>query len=134
MRVVLDSNIFISTFLKGSLAEEILRFCNKGIINNSISQEIINEIIHKLHQKFKIRERDIKIFANLITSFSQKVAPKEKVTSNPEDPQDNKILECARAAQADLIITLDHHLLKIKKFKNITLIHPKTLTWMIPDY
>ncbi len=134
MKVVLDTNIFISAFLKGALSEEIVRLCEKGIINNHISQEITEEISTKLDQKFKTKEKDIKEFINLINSFSKIVSPKDEVTSDLVDPDDNKILGCAVEARADLIITMDHHLLKLKKFKSVSIIHPKTLTWMIPDY
>lgn len=134
MKVVLDTNIFISAFLKGTLSEEIVRLCEKGIINNHISQAITKEISTKLDQKFKVKEKDAKEFINLINSFSKMVSPKDKITSSLEDPDDNKILECALEAQADLIISLDHHLLKLKRFKSVSIIHPKTLTWMIPDY
>lgn len=134
MKVVLDTNIFISAFLKGTLSEEIIRLCEKGIINNYISQEIARETSTKLSQKFKVKDKDTKDFITLINSFSKMVNPKERVTSNLEDPGDNKILECALEARVDLIITLDHHLLKLKVFRNIAVIHPKTLTWMIPDY
>lgn len=33
-----------------------------------------------------------------------------------EDPDDNRILECAAAARSDYIVTGDNHLLKIKSF------------------
>jgi predicted nucleic acid-binding protein len=35
------------------------------------------------------------------------------------DETDNKILECARAANADLIVTGDKHLLSLKEFSGI---------------
>lgn len=39
-----------------------------------------------------------------------------------QDVPDNRILECAIAAEADLIVTGDHHLLKLKEFEDIPIV------------
>ena len=44
-----------------------------------------------------------------------------------DDPDDNKILECAYAAKVDYIITQDNHLLKLKEFEGIKIINPGDL-------
>ncbi|MEO8065617.1 MAG: putative toxin-antitoxin system toxin component, PIN family [Candidatus Doudnabacteria bacterium] len=41
-----------------------------------------------------------------------------------EDSEDNKILESAVAAGADYLITSDHHLLKLEKFRGIRMVRP----------
>jgi len=51
-----------------------------------------------------------------------------------EMAEDNKILECALSGKADLIVTADQDLIKLKAFKNIGIIHPKTLSWTFPEY
>jgi hypothetical protein len=51
--------------------------------------------------------------------------PKEKIAIIRDDPADNKVLECAIAAGAKFIITGDKHLLKLKKFKGISIITAK---------
>lgn len=40
----------------------------------------------------------------------------------PDDPADNRLLECAVAGGADYIITQDHHLLKLKQFEGVTIL------------
>ncbi len=134
MRVVLDSNIFVSAFLRGGLAEEILDLSVRKLIDVYLSQEIIEEIEKVLKNKFLVKDKDRMDFRHFLVSLSTIVKPQNKVEKAVEDPEDNKILECALEAGADIIVTLDHHLLKLKKFKGIGIVHPKTLTWMIPDY
>lgn len=134
MKVVLDSNIFISAFLKGDLAGEVIDLAVSKLINVYLSREIIEEIEKILKNKFHVRDNDIGGFVHFLLSTSTIVQPKNKIEKIVEDPEDSKILECALEAGADLIITLDHHLLKLKRFKSVSIIHLKTLTWMIPDY
>ena len=42
-----------------------------------------------------------------------------------EDPDDNKIIECAVACGADFILTYDKHLLRLKEFRGIKIIMPE---------
>lgn len=70
---------------------------------------------------------DIRIMAKL-------VIPQEKLHFVSRDPSDNKILECALEADADIIVTLDQDLIKLKNFKGIGIVHPKTLSWTFPEY
>ena len=46
----------------------------------------------------------------------------------------DKIIECAVEARANLIVTMDKHLFKLKSYQGIGIIHPKTLTWIIPKF
>ena len=61
------------------------------------------------------------------------LTPKERIISGVRDKDDNKILECAVAAKADLIITMDKDLLKLKHFRAIGIVHPKTFFYMFPE-
>ncbi len=47
-----------------------------------------------------------------------------------EDPQDNKLLESAIAADADFLVTSDRHLLKIENYNGIKIVSP-TEFWNI---
>jgi uncharacterized protein len=49
------------------------------------------------------------------------VHPSRQVTVL-EDVPDNRILECAVTAGADLIVTGDRHLLKIKEFEGVPIV------------
>jgi hypothetical protein len=42
-----------------------------------------------------------------------------------EDDEDNKILECALASGADIIVSGDRHLLKLGKFRKTTIVTPR---------
>ncbi|MFA6329665.1 MAG: putative toxin-antitoxin system toxin component, PIN family [Candidatus Micrarchaeia archaeon] len=59
------------------------------------------------------------------------VEPKEAVEIIKEDPDDNKVLECALAAGADFIVSGDNHLLKLRAFKGIPIITTKAALEML---
>src|SRR3989344_2043204 len=60
-----------------------------------------------------------------IITLSKIVEPKSKLDIIKEDPDDNKILECAVEGKVDYIISQDKHLLDIKEYKEIKIITPK---------
>lgn len=59
------------------------------------------------------------------------IESKEEIEIVKEDPEDNKILECAVSSNSEYIITYDNHLLKLNKFKDIEIITPDNLLKII---
>lgn len=129
MRITLDTNVLVSgTFWTGS-SYMILNLIDKKRLRSISSKEIIeeyyevinsDEIIDKVEKKklimYKLIEKVIK--------NSEITEPKTKLSIVKEDPDDDKILECAKEGGADYIITQDEHLLKLKKFDNILILKP----------
>ena len=66
----------------------------------------------------------LKIAHKLINN-SEIVEPSVKIDIIKDDPDDNKILECAIAGNVDCIVSNDKHLLKLKEFKGIKILTPK---------
>jgi len=126
LKAVLDTNVFISgMFWKGD-CEKILRmwFNDKFILISSL--EIIQELIDVL-LNFKIRMNidDIIWWRDLILEKAMLVFPKIKIDIVKEDKEDNKFIEAAIEGKADFIVTQDKHLLKIKEYNGVKIIHPK---------
>ena len=51
------------------------------------------------------------------------VNPSETIGVVLEDPDDNRILECAVEAGANYILTGDFHLLKVGRYRNIEVVN-----------
>jgi len=135
MRIVLDTNVFIAAALKSGLAEDILHMAaEENLITLVVSSEIISELAEKLKEKFKWQDIDITLFADYICDISEIVKAEERLDTVVRDPEDNKILECALSGKADLIVTSDQDLIKLKTFRGIGIIHPRTLSWTFPEY
>lgn len=125
MKVVLDTNIFISgIFWKGS-SYNILCFWKEGKLTLATSLKCVSEIVKVLND-FKIRLSDdaIKEWVELIIQNSDIVEPKEKLDVIKDDPKDNIFIETAVASNAEYVISQDNHLLKLKEFRGIKIIKP----------
>lgn len=70
----------------------------------------------KLRTKFSWDDQAIKNAVRHVSSVATVVKPAAKLAILADEP-DNRILECARAAEADLIVTGDKHLLVLKEFE-----------------
>src|SRR3989337_81451 len=107
MRVLLDSNVFVSALLVGRNCEEILSMGRVGAIMILSSEEILSEAAKVMRRKFRWREGD----AHGIEF--------------PQDPDDSKVLACAVAGKADVIVTGDRkHLLPLNNFRGIPILSP----------
>ena len=126
MKVVLDTNIFISgIFWKGS-SNKVITNWKEGKSTLVTSLEVISEII-KVLKDFKIRLSDeiIKEWVDLIVRNSIIVEPKDKIKIVKNDPKDNIFIETAVAGNVDYIVSQDNHLLKLKEFRGIKIITPE---------
>ncbi|SRR6266568_2701250 len=134
MRVVFDTNIYIAAALRGGFAEDIIALADKGAIILLISNEIISELESKLISKFDFSKEQINFIIRRIKKLSVIIQPAEKIIQIQRDPDDNKILECAVAGKADLIVSADQDLIQLKEYNGIPIIHPKTLSYTFPEY
>lgn len=130
MKITVDTNILISaTFWYGD-SNRIIGLIEKKTINLVLSEEIIKEYAavlkyDEIMNKIKNKRLEIKYSIQKIVSLSTIVKPKEKIDIIKDDPDDNKILECAKEGKVQFIITNDKHLLKIKVFEGIKIVTPK---------
>ncbi|MFV1917072.1 MAG: putative toxin-antitoxin system toxin component, PIN family [Patescibacteria group bacterium] len=134
MRLVLDTNVYIAAFLQKGLASDILILGEERKVDLFISPEIIKEIEEKLDKKFKVDKDRIGKFIDVVKRSTEQVTPFKKIYVIKVDPDDNMILECVVEAKADLIVSMDKHLLKLKSYEGTGIVHTKTLTWIIPKF
>lgn len=135
MRLLLDTNILIAAALGGTFAENIILISNKSTnITLITSKEILIELKNKLLSKFDKSKENVDLFIANIIKMSEVIEPTEKLSLVTRDPDDNKILECAISGNANIIVTLDQDLIKLRAFRGIAIIHPKTFVWTFPEY
>jgi uncharacterized protein len=130
-RVVLDTNIFISSVLGGKLGI-ILDIWKTHKFTLIVSNEILDEYLEVLNRpKFHLSQEVItEVFAFLF-AYAEFVVPHEAIHAIPDDPSDNKFIETAIAGQAERIVSGDSHLLTLKTFRDIPIISANEfLDWL----
>ncbi len=132
MRVVLDTNIFVSGIHWTGSSEKILRAGVEGKFELVSSLPIIEEIVRVLMSfKMPLDADDISWWESLILEKSLVVVPTEEVDIVKSDPDDNKFIEAALEAKADFIVSQDKHLLVIKEYQRIKIVHPDDFLKML---
>lgn len=125
MRVVLDSNVYISALLVGRGCEEILGLARAGVVEVLSSDQIIEEVETVLKRKFHWNSGDIRLLSEELRDSCTMVPGGAGGVDFPPDPADAKILACGVAGKADVIVTGDKkHLLPLKRYRGIPIVSP----------
>ena len=125
LRVVLDTNVYFSAFTHP--LGPPFRIWQKAVTGNFIllvSPTILREIAHVLRDVLQWQEAEIVAQLKLVAKVAEIVSPTVPFRVIAEDPTDDRILECAVAGRADLIVSGDNHLRKLKSFRNIVIVRP----------
>lgn len=132
MKIVVDANLFASGLIKpNSNPGRILDLIKENQVEIILSPPIIREIkrillypkIQKYHRK---TPQEIDTYFQDIIIFAWMVEGKEPVNIIEADPTDNKYLTAAMEGEANYIVSGDHHLLDLHKYKGIEIINAKT--------
>lgn len=125
MRVVIDTNVFISSFFGGK-PREIIDLWKKGEITICLTPGIIEEYIDVLRRLGLEKEPEIGELVGLLAeghqiSFTAKT-PTLKIVR--KDPADDKFIEGAVALQAEAIVSGDNDLRAIRHYMGIKILGP----------
>ncbi|MDD5484103.1 MAG: putative toxin-antitoxin system toxin component, PIN family [Kiritimatiellae bacterium] len=124
-RIVLDSNVIISAFLFGGHPARIVEHVLDGSLQCFVSLAILDEIRDVLQRpKFGLSSEQALAFIEELHNLCRAVTPTARVRAINADPDDNRVLECALAADADTIVSGDSHLLNLGQWQNIRILAP----------
>jgi len=121
-KAVFDTNVYISALItKGGRAEQAWLLAIQGEIDVYTSVPVMTEMARKLRDKFLWEDDQIRTAIRHIAKIAEVVKPEAKLKVLADDP-DNRILECARHAGAEYIVTGDRHLLRLASFEGIKIV------------
>lgn len=128
---VLDTNIFVSGIHWNGASEKVLRAWLEGKFRHVSSVPIIDEIVRVLMTfKVPLEPEDISWWESLILEKSLLVFPIRHLEVVKNDPEDNKFIEAAVEGKAQFIVSQDRHLLDLKEYRGIKILHPdEFLKW-----
>lgn len=122
MRVVLDTNIFISALaLPGGQAEKAVLGAVEGRFELAVSMPIIHEVLGVLARKFAREPEELARVAVFLSELGEVVKPRKALHVLRDEP-DNRILECALTTRAKVIVTGDRAMLDLGEHKGIRIV------------
>ena len=87
-----------------------------------ISPPSLNELGRVLRDDFGWKDPRLSGRLRMISKLAQIVVPRTQIAAVRDDPDDDRILECAVAGKADLIVSGDKHLRRLKLFEGIPIV------------
>ena len=126
MKVVIDTNIFVSSFFGGN-PRRIIDLWKTEKITLCLSKEILDEYIEVL-QRIGLQGEDelgelLSLFKKGFNMLFTTKTPKVKVVKN--DPDDDKFIECAVALKAEVIVTGDKAIEAVGEYMGIKILTPQ---------
>ena len=125
IRIVLDTNVIVSALVFGGVPRGVLELAEAGQCQFFYSEPIQTEVRRVLSEKFEWPQALLRESLPVLWSMGELVVPRMSVDAVPADPDDNRILECAVEAHAEVVVSGDHHLLALQKYKSIPIVSPR---------
>lgn len=130
IRIVLDTNLFVSALLKsGSNPDKILHLVRDEkallLMSDSICDEIIRVLAYpKIRNRLAATDEELKNFVQLLGAVAIITPGTLQLPLLDADPDDTKYLVCAVEGHADYIISGDHHLTDLVMYRGIHIVTP----------
>ncbi len=126
MRIILDTNVFISGIFFSGPPSQILKAWEKQSLQIVLCRQILDEyqrVADELSSKYPLV--DITPIIELLMVYGQFIDTKGVDISICEDPDDDKFIECAIAGKCKIIVSGDAHLLKLAGYKGVKIMKPR---------
>lgn len=127
MRIVLDTNGFVSAVFFGGPPGAILAAWRDGAVQLVLSAEIADEyrrVGARLSAQFPAV--DLGPALHLALSRGVVVTPAPLSQAGCRDPDDDKFIACALSAQAPYLVSGDGDLLAVSRFRGVTILSPRS--------
>lgn len=122
IRVVADTNVYISALMFGGLPAMFLDLALAGALTLVVSTQLLDELDEKLRGKFAVGATDASAIQSRLLNAADRVEPGITLHIIHDDPDDNRILECAVAGRANAIVSGDRHLLRLRSHEGILIL------------
>jgi hypothetical protein len=125
MKVVIDTNVFVSSFFGGNPGK-VIGLWKTEKMTLCLSRDILDEYIEVLRRIGLENEEELEelllLFSRGLNILFTARTPKIKVVL--DDPSDDKFIECAVALKAVVVITGDKALRAVKEYRGIKMLTP----------
>ncbi len=130
VKVVLDTNVWVSILFNKVLAGDFLPLIEDGRIDVYLSNHLLRELARvltypRIVEVLEKADVDPRTALSVILKSAKLIAVRRPVNELRQDPADNRVLECASSAGAEFIVSGDGHLLSLSEFRGIRIIRPR---------
>jgi uncharacterized protein len=126
VRIVLDTNVFVSGIFFSGPSSRILEAWRDGRIELAVSPDILDEYLrvgNELSKQFP--SIDLSPILSLVTIHAMMFKPPKLPGQVCEDPDDDMFIACAIASKSKVIVSGDKHLLKVADFGGVLIVKPR---------
>lgn len=126
MRVIIDTNVFVSGIFFSGPPHSIIEAWRRGKVQLVITPEIYQEyqrVIESLSEQFPAI--NIQQIIEIVALTSEVVSPANLKAPVCDDPDDDKFIACALASKCRIIISGDRHLLRVSGYYGIQVLKPR---------
>jgi len=118
VRIVVDTNVWVSGLLWRGAPWELLRLAETGRVTICTTPAILSELAEVLaYERIQARLDQLGLTPAELVGYAMALASVFEVTEGDTivlaDPDDDVFLRCALAADASYIVSGDHHLLDL---------------------
>ena len=139
LKVVCDTNIIVSSLTTTSgNPYEVLEAWRRDQILLLVSETIVGEVVDVLGRPFfrdkrGINQRDIARVRHLLETDAVMVSPKTRLNVVKDDADDNAIIESAWEGEADYLVSGDHRLLALGRYRHIQVVTAKEFVAILKE-
>jgi putative PIN family toxin of toxin-antitoxin system len=133
LRVTLDTNVLVSAFLSkdGTCADILDLVSTFEEIRLVMSQEILSEFAEgvkseEVRSRLGYNEREVVQFEGAVRDVAEVVEVHSSYKVIKDDPDDDVVVNTALDGKAEYIISGDKHLKKLKRFREVRIVNPRT--------
>jgi len=140
MKIVLDTNVLVSAFIskQGQPAAVLDLAVTFPEIELILSKPILDEFKgvisrREVRERFDYSTKRIDQFVTTIRGASTTLEIKSDFKVITEDSNDNLIVNTAVDGEAEFLVSGDRHLQRLKRFKKVQIVSPRTMLGIIGD-
>lgn len=128
MKAVLDTNILISAFVfPGGAPEFVYRAVLERRIELVTSPPLLAEFGRVLGEKFSWEPPMVEAAVAQVARIGTVVRPAKTLSVIADDPADDRVLEAASEGHAEVIVSGDRHLVRLRSWEGIRIVKAPAL-------
>lgn len=130
MRIVIDTNVWISGLLWGGVPNQVLQRGRQGQTQALVTEPLMNDLARtltypKLQPKLQQLQETPESLLLIVQELTQPCLPVHLVEPSLRDLKDLMVLEAAVGGDAEAIVTGDRDLLVLEEFSGIPILLPQ---------